>query len=240
LVLFALTADVAMGQLTVEQKVADFQNIAGLYAKRYAPYEWKRDIFGFDLLNAAPWIDKILTTPPDVIQQYEQSFNEMLAANQEGRLVTKPLPLCSPSLTRTPATDQAGNVIAYFKPLVMLIDEFSTSTADSVPSMIQDARRGLLYGKRTNGAGGNNTSFDAGPYSEGVTGMTLALQVRSNAIATTDYPVSDVIENIGVRPDFEADYMTKDNLLQNGLPFLNALLQHTVSVIRNQNFPKAN
>ena len=122
----------------------------------------------------------------------------------------------------------------------MLIDEFSTSTADSVPSMIQDARRGLLYGKRTNGAGGNNTSFDAGPYSEGVTGMTLALQVRSNAIATTDYPVSDVIENIGVRPDFEADYMTKDNLLQNGLPFLNALLQHTVSVIRNQNFLKPN
>jgi len=32
--------------------------------------------------------------------------------------------------------------------------------------------------------------------------------------------------------------MTKDNLLQNGLPFLNALLQHTVSVIRNQNFLK--
>jgi C-terminal processing protease CtpA/Prc len=118
----------------------------------------------------------------------------------------------------------------------MLIDEFSTSTADSVPSMIQDARRGLLYGKRTNGAGGNNTSFDGGPYSEGVTGMTLALQVRSNSIATTDYPVSNLIENVGVRPDFEADYMTKDNLLQSGFPFVNDLLQHTVSVIRNQNF----
>jgi len=197
---------------------------------------WTRVLGFYNSLISA----RASNAPPDVIQQYEQSFNEMLAANQEGRLVTKPLPLCSASLTRTPATDQAGNVIAYSKPLVMLIDEFSTSTADSVPSMIQDARRGLLYGKRTNGAGGNNTSFDAGPYSEGITGMTLALQVRSNAIATTDYPVSDVIENIGVRPDFEADYMTKDNLLQNGLPFLNALLQHTVSVIRNQNFLKPN
>ena len=167
-------------------------------------------------------------------QQYEQSFNEMLAANREGRLVTKPLPLCSASLTQTPATNQAGNVIAYSKPLVMLIDEFSTSTADSVPSMFQDARRGLLYGKRTNGAGGNNTSFDAGPYSEGIAGMTLALQVRSNAIATTDYPVSNLIENVGVRPDFEADYMTKDNLLQNGFPFVNALLQYTGFVIRNK------
>jgi C-terminal processing protease CtpA/Prc len=118
----------------------------------------------------------------------------------------------------------------------MVIDEFSTSTADSVPSMIQDARRGPLYGKRSNGAGGNNTSFDAGPYSEGFAGMTLALQVRTNAIATTDYPVSNLIENVGVRPDFEAGYMTRDNLLQNGLPFLTGLLQQTASVIRNRGF----
>ena len=81
LVLFALMADVAMGQLTVEQKVADFQNIAGLYAKRYAPYEWKRDIFGFDLLNAAPWIDKILTTKDDldfyeVLSEYVSKLND--------------------------------------------------------------------------------------------------------------------------------------------------------------------
>src|SRR5689334_9814283 len=118
----------------------------------------------------------------------------------------------------------------------MLIDEFSTSTADSVPSMVQDAHRGLLYGKRTNGAGGNNTSFDGGPYSEGITGMTLALQVRANPIATTDYPVSNLIENVGVRPDVEADYMTRDNLLQNGLPFGTDFVQYMASVIRKQNF----
>ena len=174
---------------------------------------------------------KASNAPPDVIQQYEQTFNEMLAANRQGRLVTKPLPLCSASLTRTPATDVSGNVIAYSKPLVMLIDEFSTSTADSVPSMIQDARRGLLYGKRSNGAGGNNTSFDAGPYSEGIAGMTLALQVRSNVIAAADYPFSAIIENVGVHPNLEADYMTKDNLLQGGLPFLEALLKQTARVI---------
>ena len=190
---------------------------------------WTRVLGFYNSLISA----RASNAPPDVIEQYEQSFNEMLAANREGRLVTKPLPLCSASLTRTPATDQSGNVIAYSKPLVMLIDEFSTSTGDSVPSMIQDARRGMLYGKRTNGAGGNNTSFDSGPYSEGVTGMTLALQVRDTAIATDDYPVSNLIENVGVRPDLEADYMIKDNLLQGGLPFVNTLLQRTASVIRN-------
>ena len=192
------------------------------------PY-WSRVLTFYNSLIAA----KASNAPPDVIQLYEQAYNEMLAANQEGRLVTNPLPLCSASLTRTPATDASGKVIAYIKPLVMLIDEFSTSTADSVPSMIQDARRGPLYGKRSNGAGGNNTSFDTGPYSEGIAGMTLALQVRSSPIATTDYPVSAIIENIGVRPDLEADYMTKDNLLQNGFPFLQTLLQQTALVIRN-------
>jgi hypothetical protein len=193
---------------------------------------WTRVLGFYNSLIAA----RANNAPPDVIQQYEQSFNEMLAANREGRLVTKPLPLCSASLTRPPATDQFGNVIAYSKPLVMLIDEFSTSTGDSVPSMIQDAHRGVLYGKRTNGAGGNNTSFDAGPYSEGIAGMTLALQVRDTAIATDDYPVSNLIENVGVRPDVEADYMTKDNLLQSGFPFVNALLQRTASVFRNPSF----
>lgn len=191
---------------------------------------WTRVLGFYNSMIAA----KAANAPSEIIQQYEQAFNEMLAANQQGRLVTNPLPLCSSSLTRDPATDSSGKVIAYQKPLVMLIDEFSTSTADSVPSMIQDARRGLLYGMRTNGAGGNNTSFAAGPYSEGVVGMTLALQVRSTYIGTSDYPTTNLIENVGVQPDFEANYMTKDNLLQNGFPFLYQLMYHAAYVIRNQ------
>jgi len=192
------------------------------------PY-WTRVLGFYNSMISA----KANNASQEVIQQYEQDFKEMLAANQQGRLVTNPLPLCSSSLTRDPATDQSGNVIAYQKPIVMLIDEFSTSAADSVPSMIQDAHRGLLYGMRTNGAGGNNTSFDAGPYSEGFTGMTLALQVRSNYIGTSDYPVTTLIENVGVRPDFEADYMTKNNLLQNGAPFVDGFLQHMAFHIRH-------
>jgi hypothetical protein len=58
---------------------------------------------------------------------------------------------------------------------MMMIDEFSTSTADSVPAMFQDAGRGPLFGWRSNGAGGNNTTFSSGGYSEAFEGMTLAL-----------------------------------------------------------------
>ena len=53
-----LTA-VASAQLTTDQKIADFQNLSALYAKQYAPYEWKRTLFGFDLLNTVGWLDRV-------------------------------------------------------------------------------------------------------------------------------------------------------------------------------------
>ena len=39
-----LVAVPASAQLTVEQKIHDFENIAAVYAKRYAPYEWKKEL----------------------------------------------------------------------------------------------------------------------------------------------------------------------------------------------------
>ena len=41
-----------------------------------------------------------------------------------------------------------------------------------------------------------------------------------------DYPYTDLIENTGVWPDLTDDYTTKENLLQNGAPFLSNVLQH--------------
>ena len=175
---------------------------------------------------------KAAGAPQDVIARYEMIYNAMLAANLQQRGLSETLPLCTSSLNRDPASDASGNIIAYKKPLMLLIDEFSTSTADSVAAMIQDAGRGILYGMRTNGAGGNNTSYDAGPYSEGFTGMTLALQVRKGPISTPDYPTTAYIENVGVRPEWTRDYMTKDNLLQNGAPFVKAFLDGMASYIR--------
>jgi C-terminal processing protease CtpA/Prc len=36
---------------------------------------------------------------------------------------------------------------AYTKPLMMLVDEFSASGADMLPAIIQDNRRGPLFGR---------------------------------------------------------------------------------------------
>jgi hypothetical protein len=179
------------------------------------------------------WINaKAAGAPQHVIDQYELLFKAMLAANAKGDTITDSLPLCTSSLDRAPFMDADGNVLSYKKQIMMLTDEFSTSTADSVPGMLRDANRVSLYGMRTDGAGGNNTSFDAGSYSEGIAGMTLALQTRKAKHLNGDYPYTDLIENTGVWPDLMDDYMTKDNLLQSGAPFLNNVLQHMAAQIR--------
>jgi len=179
------------------------------------------------------WISaKAANASPAVIAQYELLYKAMLAANQQGLTTTDSLPLCTSSLLRAPWMDADGNVLSYKKQIMMLIDEFSTSTADSVPGMVRDANRAVLYGMRTNGAGGNNTTFDAGSYSEGFAGMTLALQTRKEKHLNPDYPYTDLIENAGVWPDLTDDYMTKDNLLQGGAPFLRNVLQHMAAQIR--------
>jgi hypothetical protein len=54
-------AATAYGQteLTEQQRIADLNQLASLYAKNYAPYEWKRDVLGFDLLRLNSWMQQI-------------------------------------------------------------------------------------------------------------------------------------------------------------------------------------
>ena len=49
----------AQEALTSDQRIADLDQLAALYAKNYAPYEWKRDVIGFDLLRVTPWVQRI-------------------------------------------------------------------------------------------------------------------------------------------------------------------------------------
>ena len=44
-----------------------------------------------------------------------------------------------------------------------------------------------------------------------------SLQVRKDYVGTADYPTTKLIENVGVRPEIVDDYMTKANLMQNGV-----------------------
>src|SRR5579864_8923038 len=63
---FGLAAVVAHADLTTDQKIADMNQLAALYAKRYGPYEWKRDVIGFDLMKLQPWLDRAAQTKDDL------------------------------------------------------------------------------------------------------------------------------------------------------------------------------
>ena len=61
LVLFTVSTTVPGAQeaITRAQRDADLEMAASLYAKNYAPYEWKRDVIGFDLLRMTPWLQRV-------------------------------------------------------------------------------------------------------------------------------------------------------------------------------------
>src|SRR5262249_5308115 len=50
----------------LNQKLLDFQQLAGLYDKQYGLYEWKRDAIRFDLLKTGPWLDRVRHAATDL------------------------------------------------------------------------------------------------------------------------------------------------------------------------------
>lgn len=193
------------------------------------PYRWRS--LGSQLRATSGWVVEISTAleqaiaegaPRQIIDLLQAIKDEITAANHEFRGLTAPLPLDDVTLEREPATDPDGNIIAYDKPLILLVDEFSASAAERFAATIQDNMRGPLVGWRTMGAGGCVVDWEAGSYSLGAIGMTECLTARTDAVITDDYPAAPYIENIGVRPDVQVDYMTRDNLMQNGKPFVDA------------------
>jgi hypothetical protein len=55
----AASAVHAQETLTQSQRISDLTQLASQYAKNYGPYEWKRDVQGFDLLRLTPWLQRI-------------------------------------------------------------------------------------------------------------------------------------------------------------------------------------
>ena len=115
----------------------------------------------------------------------------------------------------------------------MLSDETSASAADMFAATMQDNGRAVLFGKRTMGAGGNVTQWQTGTYSEAFATLTESLMVRKyERFEAGGLPVSPYVENVGVHPEIEVDYMTRANLFERGKPFVDAFTQAIVEHIR--------
>jgi len=207
------------------------------------PTPWRA--MGFEVRATSEWVISISSSveqakaagaPQSIIALLEKIKGAIVDANANFRGRTEPIPLDDVTLDRLPATGPQGNVLAYTKPLIVLIDELSASAADAFAAGIQDNERGPLVGWRTMGAGGSVENWEAGTYSLGVTSVTESLMNRGRTIITPGspgltYPPAPYVENIGVSPDVSIDYMTSANLYQAGKPFVDAFVPIIVNEI---------
>jgi hypothetical protein len=154
----------------------------------------------------------------------EGFLRDVETAYYEPRGRTGPLPACGLSLDLTPLPGYGG-------PLLVLIDEFSVSSADAFPAILQDANRALMYGRRTPGGGGLSVEKPLGIYGEASASLTVTLGIRPK---TTDVPglvATNTLENNGAWPDFEDDIMTVENLLNGGRPFVEGFTRAMIEQI---------
>src|SRR5437016_12208685 len=76
-----LVAPLVQAQLSVDQKLLDFQDLAAAFTKHYALSEWKRDAVAFDGLNLTSWLDRVRTSKDDL--DFWTICAEYVASNQD-------------------------------------------------------------------------------------------------------------------------------------------------------------
>ncbi|HLH00442.1 MAG TPA: S41 family peptidase [Bryobacteraceae bacterium] len=173
--------------------------------------------------SSALYSAKASGSPQWVIDLYTSYLSSVQQALSQNRGDTGTLPICGASFDVTPLADQNGNVIAYTKPILVLTDNFTLSAAEIFAMQMQDSKRAILFGTRTDGGGGNVVSYNGTNYSEGQARVTLGLITRAQPVATPGFPpgpYSIYYDGQGIYPDTVEDYQTLDNLLNGGATFV--------------------
>ena len=168
---------------------------------------------------------RALGAPSYLVELYLFNRDLLASAFTDGRGLTGALPSCSL------LQESAGSSIAYSKPLITLMDDFSTSAGDLFPALMQDNQRGKLVGTRSNGAGGSVIDVSGGWWSETRTRLTQSLMVRLREREYPGFPKSPYVENVGVRPDIDLDFMTVPNAANFGRPFVEAFTKILVDEV---------
>jgi hypothetical protein len=160
------------------------------------------------IINAAPaWY----------AQLYSVYLTAIQTALTQNRGMTGALPLCGP----TPVTAPAA--IPYKKPVLLLTDNFTLSSAEIFAMFLQDNQRATVFGMRTDGGGGNVVGYsDVTAYSEGNTRVTEGLITRLVPVAANGFPAEPYYDSVGIQPDIVQDYMTAKNLSSGGGDFVTA------------------
>jgi hypothetical protein len=179
---------------------------------------WK---LSFDLRARNAQGPQVPTWERELLGQYDRLVSAAYEKGEE----TGIFPVCSSSLTVLPQD------VVYTKPMMLLTNEFSVSAGDAFPSLFQDAARGKIVGIRTGGLGGNvNDYFNTG-ITEANLRITRSLMIREKAVPSP-YGPTRFIENVGVTPDVKLDIMTRENLLNDGAPFVEAFVGEVRKILQ--------
>lgn len=163
---------------------------------------------------------------------YGNYLAQIQTALRENRGRTGDIPICAPNfLDVEPRRTGDGTFIGYSKPVLVLVDEFSLSAAEAFAALLQDHDRGVIFGVRTDGGGGNPATYTATTYSEASTRVTRTFVTRAKAVETPGFPKTAYIENVGVYPDILNDYMTKENLLGGGQTYVTAFTNAVLGLV---------
>ena len=78
LILLLALALPALAQMTPAQREFDFRVMAANLSRYYAPSDWKRQLFGFDMFDLRPWLEKIRNAKDDL--DYYEVCSEYIAS----------------------------------------------------------------------------------------------------------------------------------------------------------------
>lgn len=142
----------------------------------------------------------------------EVIITEIRAALARGDSLTTPMPICSFDSLVHPHQTADGALVAYTKPVIVLVNEFSASASDAFAATMQDLGRAKIFGTGTMGAGGSVIEIGPIGFSDFTISLTESLMYRSSRVMTPKGMTTNYIENVGVNPDFFYDVTIEDYL----------------------------
>ena len=77
-------------------------------------------------------------------------------------------------------------------------------------------------------------SFNAEAFSEGQTRVTQSVITRKSAVAMPGYQARNYYDGVGIAPDIQADYMTRDNLRTFGTSFVSNFTSAIVALLEKK------
>jgi Peptidase family S41/PDZ domain len=201
------------------------------------PYEgvtamWRPSLATINFNSNTLQLLRSVGADPAFIAFQESMLEQLRLAYERGDALVGPFPMVGGTVTRQSPKDHQGNVLAYTKPIMLLTDDWSVSAADMFAALFKDNQRGLIFGTRTNGAGGAFQSTSVGGYVEGEIIVEVNLGMVNHVMNVPGYPQTRYWENVGIHPDIVEERLTRENLLNGGATFSRHMVAAIVQYVQ--------